>query len=1340
MMEFFEAASVLDDTIGDHSCERKPKKRRRVEPGNDSCRDDLVKGSCLIHEGGLETLDNEECGILKSDCSIRIEDNGFIGGLDLNESVPIGDCNNSGEGDVNLKGSDFVCGEEGVGRDNGVGGNSKEENECFGGLDLNSFLIDDGWKENVCLGDKPRESSVDESFKEVYSVKVEQNVRFDGFDLNSRPLDEEGNDFVGSAEEILKKEKSFDLNTVSNHEEINDFPMKDIVSDGDFREVDVNAAVIEGGTVGIGEHLTGDTYLSINERNQNEFKFFDGNSKQNKSGVSAFTCIKDCSSSANFHPEEVGYDVGGLESRAEKGKVSKKRRRVSGKSNPAKQPILRRSTRRASMSSTLDHMSNTEKFFALSLPDETDAVSNFPKKLEMPPSSKNLDINEIPILDLFSVYACLRSFSTSLFLSPFSLEAFVGALKFKFPNSLIDSIHVSILWTLNLHLESLSKEGSTRYASDCIRSLNWGLLNLVTWPVYVVGYLLFRGLGWKPGFDVRHLKLLNGAYYEQPPTLKLEILRRLCDDVIEAEAIQKELNRRTLASDFDTDVECKISEVVTKKKRKVNMDDGIGSCLTQDFVDETSDSNSDECCLCKMDGSLICCDGCPAAYHMRCVGVSEDLLPEGDWYCPECVINKRERLMKSSKSLRGAEILGIDPYGRIYFSTFGYLLVSDSCEPESTYHYYNRSDLSTVIEVLRSSGTSYAGILNVISMNWDFPVDLPLGKCLPGVQINNEYKELGGGVHVSTTSLPFVAIPPSEMIEIEDEAKSHKTSNITEDVGHKHCKISTFVSRNGSITIDQFVDGSCNFSSSGGFAETSSKAESLEEAHLLVGLCSQKPTESDVKLENNIGATVLSHTSTVLNSLIGTAAETQFDSGDYVNYYTFGQTAAFVVEELMNKSSKSIAEESKRSDQEIITVQVMAISKSTTKFCWLNTQTPDKDARNENCGWCFSCRTLDESGDCLFNMTNIKPSAEGLKSGVIGLRSKRNSENHLHSVIDHILFIEERISGLLSGPWHSPYYSKHWRKGALKSADAASLKCHLLTLESNLRRIALSAEWFKQVDSDVTLGSAFHIITSSVQMSSSKLRSSKKRARLPDSQSSSASKAAKASEIFWWRGGKLSRQLFNWKILPRSLASRGARQAGCRKIPGIFYPDNLEYARRSKYVAWRAAVEMSTNTEQLACQVRELDLNIRWDTLENMQVVSHLSKEARNIMRLFKKVTIRRKCVEGEIVKYLLDFGKRKTIPDIVNQNGVMLEVSASERKKYWLDEAHVPLHILKAYEEKKQIQRSNKSNAVVIDWGGGIIKRKPSKKRGLLHLLSKGQKSEFYQCGHCKKDVLVRY
>ena len=40
-------------------------------------------------------------------------------------------------------------------------------------------------------------------------------------------------------------------------------------------------------------------------------------------------------------------------------------------------------------------------------------------------------------------------------------------------------------------------------------------------------------------------------------------------------------------------------------------------------------------------GNLMCCEGCPAAFHPACIGMGK--LPEGSWYCRDCVNGKMPR-------------------------------------------------------------------------------------------------------------------------------------------------------------------------------------------------------------------------------------------------------------------------------------------------------------------------------------------------------------------------------------------------------------------------------------------------------------------------------------------------------------------------------------------------------------------------------------------------------------------------------------------------------------------------------------------------------------------------
>lgn len=89
---------------------------------------------------------------------------------------------------------------------------------------------------------------------------------------------------------------------------------------------------------------------------------------------------------------------------------------------------------------------------------------------ELPPSSGTIGVPEQYASHLFSVYGFLRSFSICLFLSPFTLDDFVGSLNCCVPNTLLDAIHVAVMRALRRHLETLSEDG-LELASKCLRYL-----------------------------------------------------------------------------------------------------------------------------------------------------------------------------------------------------------------------------------------------------------------------------------------------------------------------------------------------------------------------------------------------------------------------------------------------------------------------------------------------------------------------------------------------------------------------------------------------------------------------------------------------------------------------------------------------------------------------------------------------------------------------------------------------------------------------------------------------------------------------------------------------------
>uniref|UniRef100_A0A672MWM4 PHD finger protein 12 n=1 Tax=Sinocyclocheilus grahami TaxID=75366 RepID=A0A672MWM4_SINGR len=62
-------------------------------------------------------------------------------------------------------------------------------------------------------------------------------------------------------------------------------------------------------------------------------------------------------------------------------------------------------------------------------------------------------------------------------------------------------------------------------------------------------------------------------------------------------------------------------------------------------------TNHDTCDSCREGGDLLCCDHCPAAFHLQCCNppLSREMLPPGDWMCHRCTIRKKKREQKKEQ-------------------------------------------------------------------------------------------------------------------------------------------------------------------------------------------------------------------------------------------------------------------------------------------------------------------------------------------------------------------------------------------------------------------------------------------------------------------------------------------------------------------------------------------------------------------------------------------------------------------------------------------------------------------------------------------------------------------
>ncbi|KAG0546189.1 hypothetical protein BDA96_02G426500 [Sorghum bicolor] len=812
------------------------------------------------------------------------------------------------------------------------------------------------------------------------------------------------------------------------------------------------------------------------------------------------------------------------------------------------------------------------------------------------------------------------------------------------------------------------------------------------------------------------LSLLSTEYYRQPAGVKLELLRSLSDDVLEIGAIRSRL------SESDGNDEGFRGTGVRRKKRGSSAKAAVDSSQFPEGSAEMDDGNSDECYLCGMDGNLLCCDGCPAAFHSKCVGVVEDLLPEGDWYCPECLIQKNDGSRNITNPMRGAETLGTDPHGRLYFFTCGYLLVVDSCDGISPCYYYGQIDLHPLVRVLNACHPLYSSMVNTISSF--------CGTAIKSSNLNSRYQS---SRECSTSD----AETDLKHLSLLKQPSEHDQFKVDQGNSFEHLD-SGKVCTSNSNDLDQDLSQHSIKLRSSLMSRSGNAAE---------GVSNQIPQNRSSSDKND---NCNSQKDIVYSRANGSLAENQKDSppkekprgwqlhsdpARYINYYSFGQIAANAAEELKHKLSEN--KDGKKPVQDVLSFHLRTICKKYANIFALTDQKLSAELLKEKCGWCNSCQ-ISGGVDCIFRVTDIKY-MEGPKPHTLDLRAESNMDSHIILAMHNILSIEERLNGLLSGPWQNPQYSICWRETVLKASDVSSLKKPLLTLESSLRRVAITAEWQKPADSVEVVGSAAHILVRSSNKSLSH-GSARKPGRKP-SPNGELKVDSRDVGVYWWRGGKLSRQVFHWKRLPQTLVNKAARQAGRRKIPTILYTDGSQFARRFKYIAWQAAVEMAENAAQLILQIKELEWNIKWTEILSTLPSSLMTKETQKIARLFKKVIIRRKRIEGTHVEYLLDFGKRENIPPVISKHGTKLEEPSSERNRYWLSEGHVPLNLLKAYEAKtfaRLLKKKETDELPKKTKKMRVPKPEMPRKTGFDYLFEKAEKRSTMFCGHCHKEVIA--
>ncbi|KAJ1264720.1 hypothetical protein BS78_08G022400 [Paspalum vaginatum] len=1002
--------------------------------------------------------------------------------------------------------------------------------------------------------------------------------------------------------------------------------------------------------------------------------------------------------------------------------------------------------------------------------------------VELPPSSGDIPVPEESICHLFSVYSFLRSFSVQLFLSPFGLDDFVAAISCTVQNNLLDAVHVSLLQALRRHLQSKSAEGS-QLASNCLKHLDWTLLDTLTWPNFLLEYLYVMGCIKNLGGRSFGRSLLATEYYELPVVMKFRVLQVLCDHVIESEKLKTELECRE-GYNVEMEYEMDSSNLLEVGSRTVSTRASKASAhkRTNDLqnlesapiitnpeaavADISQDGNSDDCRICGMDGTLVCCYGCPWAYHSRCIGQHKAFLPQRAWFCPECVVNKlgptSSRIMCGA---RGAQMFGTDMFGRLFLGTCNYLLVIEtSSDAESHARYYNHHD---GIEVLRRLALSdaYVDICKQIKEYWND---------LLGI-VQSERSEAGKEIGVSHTQRSStLSFTPTKSDGGESKTVALPETNVQQKFGATVCSARHLEEQKFMYSFDAAIEKNAevckqtlsaqdyiqNAPRDGDSGPSVVSSISHQNGSVITGvskIAQAQPTRSIFRSDLSMASVKAEsfcpsyHGKTHLhmfaarpgNMSAGKAAKfSSFKPQAYINLYNHGNIAASAAANLAvitsdegKVSGSQLTTNSRKKTAAENALQLKAFSSEAAQFVWPSTEKKLMEVPRVRCGWCLACKSS-ASGNKKACFLNVATSNAAIGSARIfsSMHVIKNSDSHFPSIVAYLANMEESLRGLLVGSLQDMQQKQRWHEQLQGASNCRTVIPLLLELEHSIRGVTFSASWLKPIDDSLVDPGLTAGGSRPAPLQKRGAGGRRGRKRLLASEFGTATDDDRSWTC--WTGGSISKRTLQRGALLCSTIRKAGRQSGKRRITGLSYHEDSKFPRRSRQFVWRSCVGLCQTSSQLALQVRYLDAHIRWkEFIPPDQIPSDGKSSDADFAAIRNAMFCDKKIIDNKI-RYALKFPSQKHLPVYVRKIVLEAEGDQDENGKLWFSENHVPLYLLREFEQKTGISSLPTPGILDSNCFSNFYTRgvKVFTRDIFSYLFHKG---DAYPCTSCKKDVL---
>ncbi|CRK99537.1 CLUMA_CG012856, isoform A [Clunio marinus] len=281
--------------------------------------------------------------------------------------------------------------------------------------------------------------------------------------------------------------------------------------------------------------------------------------------------------------------------------------------------------------------------------------------LELPKSSDDLIVPKQYVLRSLGIYEVLRRYRNLVRLSPFRVEDFCAALMSDEQSTLFTEIHIALLKAILREEDSQQTHFGPLDQKDSI-NIGLYLIDTVTWP------------------EVLRM------YVESDPSFSRPVL----DILSQKEYPYASIDDRLTVLQFLTD------QFLTT------------TFIRDDMIQEGPIHYDDHCRVCHRLGNLLCCETCPAVYHLECVDPPLENVPTEDWQCNICKshsvsgVNDCISNQEKQGTLCRHEHFGFDRHARKYWFVCRRLFIETE-DGSEVWYFTTMKQFENVIKKLDSN-------------------------------------------------------------------------------------------------------------------------------------------------------------------------------------------------------------------------------------------------------------------------------------------------------------------------------------------------------------------------------------------------------------------------------------------------------------------------------------------------------------------------------------------------------------------------------------------------------------------------------------------------------------